>query len=144
MRIRLRRYNRLFERQETSFLCQFGKFPCSWIRISIPNRIWIQGTEINADPIHNTGFSTGIGFFICTITRWSDVFQCCGSALVSMRIRIQIRIQGTKPMRIYVVVDPDPGPGQTLKSQNVKFSHLSSIKASSGTVKFYRLQMTQC
>jgi hypothetical protein len=38
--------------------------------------------------------------------------QCCGSALVSMRIWIQyftsmwIRIQGAKPMRIHA--DPDP------------------------------------
>jgi hypothetical protein len=35
--------------------------------------------------------------------------QCCGSALVTMRIRIQLftLMQGTKPMRIYA--DPDPG-----------------------------------
>ncbi len=48
-----------------------------------------------------------------------------GSALVSMRIRIQlsismwiqIRILGAKPMRIYADLDP----GGTLKSQNVQF-----------------------
>ncbi len=49
-------------------------------------------------------------------------------------MRIQIRIQGAKPMLIHV--DPGPGPGQTLKSQKVEFSHLISIQASSGTVKF--------
>jgi hypothetical protein len=34
-----RRVKRLFERQETSFtvFVNFGKFPCSWIRIRIPN-----------------------------------------------------------------------------------------------------------
>jgi hypothetical protein len=42
--------------------------------------------------------------------------QCCGSALGSMRIRIQlfittrlrIRILGAKPMRIHADLDPDP------------------------------------
>jgi hypothetical protein len=43
--------------------------------------------------------------------------QCCGSALVSMRIRIQ----GAKPMRIHEDLNPDPG--QTLKLQKVKFLH---------------------
>jgi hypothetical protein len=45
--------------------------------------------------------------------------QCCGSALVSMRIQIQLltsmrmRIQGAKTMPIHA----DPDPGQTLPSQ---------------------------
>jgi hypothetical protein len=49
--------------------------------------------------------------------------QCCGYALVSMRIWIQlfisirIWIQGAKPMRIHA--DPDPDPSQALKSQKV-------------------------
>jgi hypothetical protein len=40
--------------------------------------------------------------------------QCCGSALVSMRIRIQ----GAKPMRIRILVsqtNADPDPGLTQK-----------------------------
>jgi hypothetical protein len=58
-----------------------------------------------------------------------DNNQCCGSALVLMQIRIQlfisiriwIRIQGAKPIRIHA--DPDLDPAQTLKSQKVKFLH---------------------
>ncbi len=38
-----------------------------------------------------------------------------GPSFISMRIRIQ----AAKPMRIH----PDPDPGQTLKSQKVKFLH---------------------
>ncbi len=55
--------------------------------------------------------------------------QSCASALVLMRIRIQIfvamrihirtRIQGAKPMRIHADLDPC----QTLKSQKVEFLH---------------------
>jgi hypothetical protein len=37
--------------------------------------------------------------------------QCCGSALVSMRIRIHL---------FYLNADPDPVPGQILKSQKVR------------------------
>jgi len=51
--------------------------------------------------------------------------QCCGSVLVSMRIRdqlltsvrIQIRIQGAKPMRIHA----DPYTGQNFTPQKVDF-----------------------
>jgi hypothetical protein len=50
--------------------------------------------------------------------------QCCGSALVSMMIRIQlsmrnrIRIQGAKPMKI--PTDPDPGHKKlTLYMKNI-------------------------
>ncbi len=43
-------------------------------------------------------------------------FECCGSALISMRIRIQ----GAKPMRIHADPDPDTYPSQTLKSQKKK------------------------
>jgi hypothetical protein len=39
-------------------------------------------------------------------------------------MRIQIRIHGGKPMRIHA----DPGPGQTLKSQKVEFSHKKILK----------------
>jgi hypothetical protein len=54
------------------------------------------------------------------------VSQCCGFALVSLRIRIQvlilmriqIRTQGAKPKQIHA----DPDPVQT-KSQNVEFLH---------------------
>jgi hypothetical protein len=56
-----------------------------------------------------------------------------GSALVSMRVRIQIfisiyvqiriRILGAKPMRIFA----DPDPSETLMSQNVEFFHNKKI-----------------
>jgi hypothetical protein len=53
--------------------------------------------------------------------------QCCGSALVSMGIRIQlfismrvwIGIQDAKPIRIHA--DPVPDHGQTLKEKKVGF-----------------------
>jgi hypothetical protein len=50
--------------------------------------------------------------------------QCCGYALVSLRIRIQ----GAKPMIIHADTDPDQDPGQTFKSQKFKFLHLSRLK----------------
>jgi hypothetical protein len=61
--------------------------------------------------------------------------QCCGAALVlmririhffiSMRIQIRIRIKAAKPMWIHV--DPNADPGQTLKSQKVEFLHNNKI-----------------
>jgi hypothetical protein len=58
-----------------------------------------------------------------------DEDQFFGSALVSVRIRIQIqlftsmwiqiRIHGAKPM--WIQADPDPDPGQTLLSQKLDF-----------------------
>jgi hypothetical protein len=53
------------------------------------------------------------------------IFECCGFALVSTRIRIQlfismqIRIQGAKLLRIHA--DRDPVPCQTVKSQKIEY-----------------------
>ncbi len=52
----LRKYRNLFERQETTFICKFGQFPCAWIRI----RTYFQygfGTRTASSvqiQIHNT------------------------------------------------------------------------------------------
>ncbi len=59
--------------------------------------------------------------------------QCCESALASLRIliqlfislRIRIRIQEAKPMRIKA----GPDPGQTFKSQKVEFLHEKYTKS---------------
>ncbi len=59
------------------------------------------------------------------------IIQCCGSALVSVRIWIKLcisvrfRIQGAKSLRIHADTGPDPDsdPGQTLKPYKVDFLH---------------------
>jgi hypothetical protein len=50
--------------------------------------------------------------------------HCCGSALMRMRIRIQL-FSGGKPMRIHANPDPDPDPDHTLSSLKVDFLHES-------------------
>jgi hypothetical protein len=94
----------------------------TFIRLRTPNLNW-----------------TGIG--PCTRTKFLFKFyflgtlgeHCFGSAWVSMgiliqlftslRIQIQIQIQGAKPMRIHE--DQEPDPGQALLSQ--KFGFLNEI-----------------
>jgi hypothetical protein len=46
----LRRYKSLYDRLKIRFIVNFGQFPCSWIRIRFPKRIWIQKSQTNADP----------------------------------------------------------------------------------------------
>jgi hypothetical protein len=43
-------YQRLFERQQTRFICKYCKFPYSWITIRIPNTDPDPGSQFNADP----------------------------------------------------------------------------------------------
>jgi hypothetical protein len=53
-------------------------------------------------------YGTEIPFFLTIhLQRFSSLsfFQCCGSALVSMRIRIRVRIHN-----FFINADPDPDP----------------------------------
>jgi hypothetical protein len=43
-------YKSLFERLKFIFIFNFGKVPCSWIRIRILNKDPVQEIQINADP----------------------------------------------------------------------------------------------
>ncbi len=74
----LRRYRCHFEWQEPGLLVNFGKFPCSWIRIRIRN----PNTDLDPDPGKPNQCGSGVGPGSTTLPVTHNLKRLFGTTLI--------------------------------------------------------------